>query len=92
VQCAAGINWKSKLNDLNLFAWSGYINFASQPIKAFAVPFIFENDEVFEDSSKDAGVIFDRPRLYRYMNNGYEENLKEDVRKWCETRLDDLLN
>ncbi|RZK58475.1 MAG: hypothetical protein EOO87_00145, partial [Pedobacter sp.] len=65
IQCAAGNNWKQKLNDLNLTAWTKYIHFAAMPIKGFTVPVIISDETALQEHSYDAGIIIDRARLYR---------------------------
>jgi hypothetical protein len=65
VQCASGNNWKTKIKELNLRAWEQYIHFAAPLLKGFSVPVIIADKELLKEISTDAGVVIDRPRLFR---------------------------
>ena len=90
MQCAAGKNWKSKLTELSIRAWSRYINFACEPIRAFSVPIAISDNEVLEEISLDGGLIIDRPRIYRY-TKGYDVdiNLEKELKVWCMERINE---
>jgi hypothetical protein len=94
VQCACGHNWKSKLNDLNLNAWTSYIGFACNPIKAFSIPVVIFDDKSLIEHSWDGGIILDRPRIYRN-TTGIEsipgDNLAVELATWCNNRLPQML-
>ncbi len=91
VQCAAGHNWNQKLLSIPLSAWRQYILWSDTlPIKGFTTPTIIE-DAVFHDVVADAGLMFDRPRLYRsFVQNriAADTSLKLDLKEWCQNRLD----
>jgi len=91
-QCAAGHNWSSKLKDLNIDAWRNYIHFACKPIKAFSIPIIISDKNILEEHSSDAGVILDRSRIYRNVINTIPpDNLRGELKTWCEQRLSEML-
>lgn len=90
VQCAAGFNWKGKLNELNLSAWTKYIHFAATPIKGFASPVTVTNAGNLEEHSTDGGVFFDRLRLFRLLND-LPDDLKNECIEWCELRINQMI-
>jgi hypothetical protein len=92
VQCAAGKNWKSKLLELNLDSWKKYIQFSAAPSKGFAAPIVLSRDEDLDEASTDAGIFFDRPRLYRYIDaDDLQQELFDKIIEWCTTRIDELI-
>lgn len=94
VQCAAGENWKSKVNELNIVAWAKYINFASTPSKGFTVPVVISDNDRVNEISTDAGVLLDRPRLFRntYKKTMLDVDLRNILKGWCTTRIAELNN
>nr|WP_299167518.1 hypothetical protein [uncultured Allomuricauda sp.] len=93
VQCAAGHNWKTKLTELSLRAWELYIHFAAAPIKGFTIPNIISNVEDLLEHSRDAGVLFDRTRLYKNICvTEREDDFITELNTWCDTRLLEILN
>ncbi|HQW98747.1 MAG TPA: hypothetical protein PLV08_03125 [Flavobacteriales bacterium] len=94
IQCAAGSNWKLKLKELNLEAWCKYVHWAARPIKGFTIPAIIENEDDMHEHGTDAGIIFDRARLYRH---GYgpgrpvkDVTIRTDLLDWCTARLSEM--
>lgn len=88
MQCAAGKNWRDKTNELNTKAWQSYINFLSPPLKSFTLPDIISDAERFEDYSHNAGILFDRSRIYRCIQGvTLETTLQERLVKWCKGRI-----
>ncbi len=67
VQCATGIRWAEKLTELDAHAWSKYIDWPRDPLKAFALPFVIPEADSDPDlwmySSVHAGILLDRLRL-----------------------------
>jgi hypothetical protein len=94
VQCAAGGNWKTKIKDLNIRAWEKYIDFAAPLLKGFSVPVIISDKELLNEISTDAGVIIDRPRLYRETYNipFSDLYLRSTLLTWCNSRITELNN
>ena len=91
IQCAAGQNWKGKLNSLSIKAWSRYIDFAVCPLRGFTLPIIMEDQDLIEYSS-DGGVIFDRTRLYNNIVGFHiDEELRKELITWCNIRLSEIL-
>lgn len=62
-QCASGEGWERKLKTPDLRVWCKIIPFASDPKKAFAMPFVISDDEFIRHSNSVDGFLLDRPRL-----------------------------
>ena len=93
VQCAAGHNWKAKLSELSLRAWELYILFAATPIKGFSIPRVISDSEDLLEHSRDAGIIFDRTRLFRNIQSSQiDDEFIEELNNWCDLRLLEILN
>lgn len=67
-QCAAWKNWASKINELNIDRWSHYISFSCKPIRWFSMPYFLDDDNDFYDKTLDSVLLFDRPRIYRFIS------------------------
>lgn len=61
-QCATGANYVDKLADLNVEIWRDHLSWAVAPVKFLAIPFVVPR-EYFRRTSKEAGLVLDRPRL-----------------------------
>ena len=89
MQCAAGNDWRAKTTELQVEVWRDYIRFGCTPTRAFGFAHIV-NDDLFFDTGKEGGLIFDRLRLYRYLHGKSaftDNNLRDEVLKWCCDRL-----
>lgn len=86
-QCAAGRNWKTKLSSLRCERWKQYIHWACPPIKGFTVPRIISERE-WHESSVDAGLLFDRVRIYNLLSRKkLEKKFRVELIKWCTKQL-----
>lgn len=84
-QSASWKNWETKLTDLSLKRWSSYINFAIDPIRAFSMPYFIDDNNVFYDKWLDWWLIFDRPRIYRFISeltSFDDSDLIQDIENW----------
>ena len=63
-QCTIGEDWASKRSELVLERWYRHIDWFTQPMKAFAVPFQI-NQESWRETATTGGLILDRPRIAR---------------------------
>ncbi len=91
IQCAAGHNWPKKRKDLNLKAWMTYIHFSCTPIRGFSLPIILSDSRDLHEKSMDAGLILDRSRIYRNSITGNpSDGLREELKTWCLSRLDEI--
>jgi hypothetical protein len=88
-QCAAGFNWNKKLLDIPIDAWKTYIHWSSTlPFKGFIMPIILD-ETVFHECTLSGGLMFDRPRLYRYIQKSTDKDdiLKNELIDWCADKI-----
>lgn len=93
-QCAAGFNWQRKLLDIPMRAWTTYINWSDTlPFKGFVTPVIID-DSIFYETVLAGGLMIDRPRLYRYIQNATTSNqlLKAELITWCNEKITSINN
>lgn len=90
-QCASGANWESKLKTPDLRVWQKVIDFASEPKKAFAMPFALSDEEFIRNCNIVNGLFLDR---YRLLTPGVcsrdwmkDEKLKTEMAGWIEGRI-----
>lgn len=90
-QCAAGHDWKDKLNDVPYRRWCAYIHWACFPLTGFVLPIIAPADETeFLESSGVCGLLIDRARIYRNtLSTEFQGDLRERIKNWCEQKLDE---
>lgn len=93
IQCAAGQNWKTKTSDLSIPVWARYIDFRCHPIRGLAIPVCLTHQIDFAEYSAEAGLIFDRTRIYRNTVNQdiKDDNLRNEILIWCSDRLLNLI-
>lgn len=92
MQCAAGADWRTKTRELSVEVWRDYIRFGCWPTLAFGFVHVID-DELFFETGKEGGIIFDRIRIYRLLTNKAEfsdEELRDEVLNWVGQRLQDL--
>ena len=90
LQCGAGLNWRNKL-PVPLDAWCQYIHWASNPVKAFAVPCVIDNKQ-WHDISKDRGILFDRIRILNLLPNGVQDpTLRQELKEWVHGQVAELV-
>ena len=89
-QCAAGKDWRKKTTTLPMDAWAQYIHWACNPIKAFFIPCIIESDNLWHETSREAGIIFDRVRIFNLLNGVIlDAALDSDLNSWIAEQLDE---
>ena len=89
-QCASGADWKSKLKTPDLRIWKKVITFASDPKRAFSMPFALEDDEFVYHCNIVDGLLMDRHRLLAPGQNKEKwlsNELAERLVKWIEPRV-----
>lgn len=93
IQCAAGFNWDKKLLGIPYRAWLNYIQWGSDPIKGFTAPIVI-NEKRYDDVVTDAGLMFDRPRLYRNIQYVFsdDEDLTDELIAWCQPKVNSFVN
>jgi hypothetical protein len=63
-QCATGArDWKSKASRPNLDRWAAAVQFSSQPLKLFSVPFALDDSSFWEATTECRGLVLDRTRI-----------------------------
>jgi len=93
-QCAAGYNWTKKLLGIPLNAWRQYIHWSnSLPFVGFTTP-VFISDEAFHNAVTDAGLMLDRPRLFRNIQKSTDNDdiLKNELINWCTDKINHFNN
>lgn len=93
-QCASGGNWEDKLDTPNLGQWKRIIHFASEPYKAFSLPFALEDRELRLRSAQIEGLLLDRYRLLMHDTPEAEwlsDELRERLLRWLEPRVQWLI-
>jgi hypothetical protein len=93
VQCASGGDWKKKLKTPDLRIWTKAITFASDPKKAFSMPFALDEREFTYNCNIVDGLLLDRHRLMapgRNDQNWLSEKLSDDIKNWVERRIGSL--
>jgi hypothetical protein len=87
VQCAIGIDWRDKRSELDLKLWHRHVDYFTEPIKAFAVPFQIGHDSWRETATR-GGLILDRLRIAKWANADFlDQAFLAGIRAWCETRI-----
>jgi len=82
-QCSAGHNWREKTRELPLQSWTQYFRWGFDPIVAFIVPTIIEEDLWHEICREVNGLVLDRIRLVNLLADGIdEEPLKTELAAW----------
>lgn len=80
VQCASGGNWKSKRHTPDLTIWSKIVNFNSNPVKAFAIPFAFADPLKFrKETTPVNGIFADRNRLLRALRKDTGQQVSDSL-------------
>ncbi|WP_209391377.1 hypothetical protein [Chryseobacterium sp. RR2-3-20] len=92
IQCAAGFNWDKKLLGIPYKAWTQYIHWGADPLKGFTAPIVI-NEKRYDDVVTDAGIMFDRPRIYQNIQyiNAIDTDLTTDLINWCEPRINSFI-
>lgn len=85
-QCASGTNWRKKTRDISLTVWREYVSFASSILKGFCLPSI-PNEEDFIDCTREAGIIIDRARIFRFTFRKLNKVFKRELKTWCNGKL-----
>tara|TARA_R110002020_G_scaffold212539_1_gene419168 strand:+ start:38 stop:889 length:852 start_codon:yes stop_codon:yes gene_type:complete len=90
IQCAAGRNWITKIDDLNIDEWNTRLDFTVVPTKGFAVPIVMKPRDIFK-RSKRMGLLLDRPRIYKTLKLVDCSSIQIEIEGWCDSRLKQLI-
>jgi hypothetical protein len=87
-QCASGINWKAKLTELNVQLWERYIEFVVSPMRAFAIPFVEIDNQLWLEYGTLGGIAFDRLRIVEMLSGAAIPTvLVNDIRRWGRSQI-----
>ena len=93
MQCGSGGHWDGKLHTPNLRIWTKIVQFASDPKKAFAMPYALLDKEFRQNCNLVNGLLLDRYRLLSAGRNDPDwvsVELKTDIVAWLEPRIEML--
>jgi hypothetical protein len=86
-QCAIGTDWRDKRDGVSLPMWRRHIDWHSEPLKGFAVPFHHESGAAWRETATRAGIIFDRLRIARLVQAPLlHQAMRRDMTRWCVQR------
>ncbi len=86
-QCAIGEDWGAKRSELDLALWCRHIDWFTQPLKAFAVPFQINQDSWRETAAR-GGLILDRPRIAHALEPAHlSAPIVRRIRNWTRQRI-----
>ena len=86
-QCAIGEDWGVKRSELDLALWYRHIDWFTQPLKAFAVPFQINQDSWRETATR-GGLILDRPRIAQSIDPAHlARPIVTRIRAWTQQRI-----
>ena len=86
-QCAIGENWRVKRSELDLALWYRHIDWFTQPLKVFAVPFQINQDSWRETATR-GGLILDRPRIAQTIDPAHLPGpIVTRIKKWTRQRI-----
>ena len=83
--CSTGANWKSKLGELSIDKWRRMIDFGSDPVRVFAVPWT-PDPEDWAEITDYGHIVLDRTRAASLLP-GWDAGT--EIRGWCNRRLKD---
>lgn len=87
-QCAIGDDWGAKRSELDLALWYRHIDWFTQPLKAFAVPFQINQDSWRETATR-GGLILDRPRIAQAIEPAHLPGpIVTRIRNWTRQRIE----
>jgi hypothetical protein len=94
IQCAGGANWTSKTGDVVMRAWAErYMTFHCTPVRGFTTVVVIDDAERFQEVSFETDLLLDRLRIYRYtVNKQLENNLRNEIKMWCDNRITEIVN
>jgi hypothetical protein len=83
LQCATGSNWTSKVNEISLNVWRDYIDWAVDPVKGFAFPFVCPSLSTWRYLSRSGGMLLDRLRIVSLFTRHPDQVIQKDLEQWC---------
>lgn len=89
VECKTGKHWREK-PPVNIDFWKQNIRFCAEPIKAYAITDLLEQEDILLYSS-EKGIIFDRARIVSLLADAENDKIKK-LRKRIEKQFLDICN
>jgi hypothetical protein len=68
-QCATGANWDEKLDEPVILRWRDRVQWASDPVRFFALPFVIRTED-WRRVCQSTPLVLDRPRLVELAHRG----------------------
>lgn len=95
IQCASGKDWSTKRHTPDLSIWNKIVNFNSQPVKGFAIPYSFTDSQAFRKAATGVnGVFMDRYRLLNPTQSKEfiweDSSLNNDLITWVRPHVNEL--
>lgn len=93
IQCASGGNWQGKIKDPDLDVWRDIVRPATFPMRGFAVPFCYSDDEFKRNCVRVTGLFLDRCRLLGVASSDrawLSEPIAERIVDWMKPRVERL--
>ena len=89
-QCAAGHDWRKKTRELPMAAWTQYIHWATDPMRAFAVPCVIGEDMWHDIAREVEGLVFDRIRIINQLSRGVQDAaLRDALETWHASQVEE---
>jgi hypothetical protein len=89
-QCAAGHDWRTKTRELPMASWIQYIQWATDPIRGFAVPCVIDDDLWHDVNREVEGLVFDRVRLLNSLPKGVNDpELRQELETWQAEQIEE---
>lgn len=86
-QCAIGTDWPYKRSELDARLWKRHIDWFSEPLKAFAVPFQIGQPSWRETATR-GGLVLDRPRIAATVEAAdLPGPIVDRIRNWTQARI-----
>jgi len=87
-QCAIGTDWKNKRSELDLALWRRHVDWHSEPLRVFSVPFHHELGGSWRETATRGGIIFDRLRIAKLaVGRSLSTSLNGRIRSWLKKRV-----
>jgi hypothetical protein len=91
-QCATGKDWTEKGPQLKTEVWQDLIDFAVEPIRALAFPFVILSEVEWRYHCRQAGVLLDRLRTASLLaSKPLPVQLESQLSDWCTKEIKRLL-
>jgi hypothetical protein len=91
-QCAIGDDWGEKRSELDLRLWKRHIDWFTEPMRVFAVPFQIPSASWRETATR-GGLVLDRLRIASSVVHGeLQQAVQTSIREWTAARRTSAIN